>query len=122
MEQGLEFGFAVLSEAGVDGVEVGVVVAGVAEELEGAIGDGLQEPGEGSGVEVACGGDADRAVGCFDVGGCTSPEGFEAVEGGDLDATLERGGCCGLCKGWFEGIAQGYKLTASEDRAEFCGD
>ena len=66
-EQGVELDFAVLAEAGGGLGEVGVVVAGVGDELEGACGgEGVEEFGEGLGGEVAGGGDADRAIGGAD--------------------------------------------------------
>jgi hypothetical protein len=62
-EESVEFGLAVGAEAGVDAVEVGVVVAGMGDELPSAFWHGCEQRGEGFGVEVAGGGDTDGAVG-----------------------------------------------------------
>jgi hypothetical protein len=67
-EQGVAFDVAMGAEAGGDAVEVSVVVAGMAAELEGALGGyGLQDFVESFAVEIAGGGDADGGVGGEDV-------------------------------------------------------
>lgn len=80
-EEGFAFDFAVGAEAGGGLGEVGVVVAGVADELEGAVvGEGIEELGEGGGGEVAGGGDAD-------------------------------GACCGLNRGLLELVEAGFETA-----------
>src|SRR5271154_5060541 len=75
-----------------DGVEVAVVVAGMTDELEGALRrHGVQNFVEGLAVEVAGGGDADSAVRGEDVRAAqlwlTFEPGLEAAEEFDLKAT-----------------------------------
>jgi hypothetical protein len=112
-----------VAEAGGDGVEVGIVVAGVTEELEGAGGGKGGEGGlEGVGVEAAGGGDAEGAVGGEGTVGGTHVGGAEAVEESNLEATFEGGAGGILREGRFEGIAEGGELGASEDRAELGDD
>ena len=63
-EEGVAFDVAMGAEAGGDAVEIAVVVAGMAAELEGSVGGhGVENLVEGLGVEVAGGGDADGSVG-----------------------------------------------------------
>ena len=55
-EEGIAFDVAMSAEASGDAVEVAVVVAGMADEFEGAIGrHGVEDLVEGFGVEVAGG-------------------------------------------------------------------
>ena len=68
-EEGVALDVAGAAEAGVDCVEVAVVVAGMAAEFEDAFGGkGVEGFGEGLGVELAGGGDAEGSVGGEDVG------------------------------------------------------
>ena len=91
-----------------DGVEIGVVVAGVADELPCAVGDGTQHGVQGGAVEVACGGDADCATRGEDAVSSNGRRGFKAATAGlerpDKEAatcaSTERGGPARL-----EGVA-----------------
>ncbi len=60
-EQGEAFGVTVIAETGGYGVEVGVVVAGMAAKLPCAFGEIRKKSVERCGVEIACGRDADGA-------------------------------------------------------------
>ena len=148
-EQGVTFDFAVPAEAGGGLGEVVVVVAGVGDELEGAVvGEGVEEVGEGLGGEVAGGGDAEGTVGGADGGGwsgvCMFPPfaarrmghrrvggwlkfvepGLEAAEEEEL-GTAERATLAeGVGPAGFEGVADGGDagdLEGAEDGAEDAG-
>src|SRR5216684_2473558 len=87
--QGVALDVAVGSEAGGDAVEVAVVVAGMAAELERALdGHGVKDLVEGFAVEAAGGGDTDGSVRGEDVRfadlGLVFEMGFEAAEEFDL--------------------------------------
>ena len=62
VEEGREFDFAGGAEARDDVVKVRIVVAGMTDEFPQAIGHGLEDCCEGSGVEIAGGGDAEGAI------------------------------------------------------------
>jgi hypothetical protein len=63
-EQGLVFDLAVVAEACGDGIKAGVVIAGVAEELECAFGwERAEHLGKARGGQVAGGRDAECTVG-----------------------------------------------------------
>ncbi len=67
-EEGVALGVAGGAETGLDLVEAAIVIAGVTAEFEDSIGrQGSERFGEGEGVEVAGGGDAERAVSSEDV-------------------------------------------------------
>ncbi len=100
--QGLPFNFTGSAEAGGDAVEIAVVVAGVADELEGAGGwEGVEELRQSGGSEVAGGGDGDGGVGgehgaAEGLGAAELRVGveaaFERAEEFDLEPAKERAG------------------------------
>jgi len=91
-EKRVAFDVAMLAKACSDAVKIAVVVAGMADEFEGAFGgDGLKNLVQGFAVEVAGGGDADGAIRCDDA---TTADlrllielGLETAEKFDLKAT-----------------------------------
>jgi hypothetical protein len=126
-EQGVAFDVAMLAETGGDGIEVDVVVAGMADEFEGARRwKGGEELGEGGGVELAGGGDADAAVGGFDcsVGNLgVGPElGFEAAEEFELELAHQAAVVEGAGPGRLEGVADGGDGGTLGDAEERSGD
>lgn len=67
IEQGVAFDLAVGAEAGCDAVEVGVVLAGVADELPCVCRrEGVEELAKDGCIEVSCGGDTEGAAGGLD--------------------------------------------------------
>ena len=95
-EKGGPLGFSFGAEPGGDLVEVVVVIAGVADELPCAGGEGGDDGREGLLVEGAGSGDADGAVGGVDVATMFLEHGLkgcaEAGEGADLQAPEEGAG------------------------------
>jgi hypothetical protein len=66
-EQGIAFDVAMGAEASGDAVKIVVVVAGMAAELEGALGGhGVKDLMESLGIEVTSGGDAYGSIGSED--------------------------------------------------------
>lgn len=67
-EEGVALDVAMGAKAGGDAVEIAVVIAGMAAELEGSLrGHGVQDVVEGFVVEVAGGGDSDGSIGGEDL-------------------------------------------------------
>jgi len=103
-----------------DLVEIAVVVAGMADELEGSIGrHSAENLGECGGVEVAGCRDTEGSVGCQDASVAelrVSLEGrTKTVEEIDLKAALEVSMREALGEGGLEGIADGIDAIALED-------
>jgi hypothetical protein len=122
-EEGLHLDLAMGAEARCDTVEVVVVIAGMADEFVGSFRrEGVEDLGEGGGVEVAGGGDAYSPLRGEDMSvvdlGLAIEGGFQFVEEADLKAALEVGvgelsGECG-----FEGVAYGGNFGAFENFEE----
>jgi len=97
-EERLHLDLAVGAEACGDAVEVVVVIAGVANEFEGAFGwEGVEDLRERAGVEVAGSGDAycalrGKHVPVADLKVAVKG-GLQAVEKADLEASLEVSVC-----------------------------
>ena len=111
-EQGVAFDLAMGAEAGDDAVEVAVVVAGVADQLESSFGGhGLQDLAEGFAVEVAGGRDADGSVGGEDTSAANLrlllEFRFEAAEEFDLKAANAVAVAEGEAPGLLEWVADG---------------
>jgi peptidoglycan/LPS O-acetylase OafA/YrhL len=126
VEEGAEFDFAGGAEAGGDGVEGAVVVAGVGDELPEAVGHGGEELAEGGFVEAAGGGDAEGSGGGEDFVAADLREGVEAgAEGGEefeLEAAEGVGVADGERPGLLEGVADGGDAAAFGDEEESAGD
>ena len=67
LKERVAFDLAAGAKACGDGIERGIVVAGVADKFPCSFGQRVEEIVEGTGVELASGGDADGAVGRDDV-------------------------------------------------------
>ena len=66
-EESLHLDLAVSAQAGSDAIEVAIVVAGMADEFEDAVGGhGGEDLGKGRGVEISGGGDAESSAGGAD--------------------------------------------------------
>ena len=117
VEQGGAFDVAGGAEAGGDGVEVAIVVAGMADELPGAAGHGVEDCAERGGVEMAGGGDAECAVGGEDAAAANLRQGEEArlqeAEAAQLEAAKDRALAEGDAPARFEWIADGGDAGAS---------
>lgn len=126
-EEGIALDVAVGAEAGLDTVEVGIVVAGVAAELEDSFGGKrCEDGGEGGGVEIAGGGDADGPAGGVDVGVANLREAEEggeaAVEDRDLQAAEGASVSEGADPGGLEWVADGADGAALGEVQERTGD
>jgi hypothetical protein len=89
-EESLHLDLTMSSEAGGDAVQVGIVVAGVTDELEGAgFGKGGEYLRESGACEVSGGGDAEGAVGSVNVRFAEPVEArLEAMEEGELHTSF----------------------------------
>ena len=119
-EEGVAFDVAMGTEASGDAIEIAVVVAGMAAELEGAIGGhGIKDLVEGFAVEVAGGRDADGSVGGGDVGvadlGLVFKVIFEAAEELHLKTTNAIAVAKGKTPCLFEGVSNGADGAAFGD-------
>ena len=126
-KEGLVFHFAMLAKASGDPGEVGVVVTGVADELEGAVaGKRAEELGEAFAGEVAGGGDADRPVGGADGRGPKCLEaGFELAKRGQLSTAEQTALAEGVGPARFEGITDrgdAREFECTEQRAQDGGE
>jgi hypothetical protein len=124
-QEGCALDVAVGTEAGRDAVEVAVVVAGMAAELEGALcGHGVQYFVESFAVEVPSGGDADGSVSGENVTiadlGLAFERGLEAAEEFDLEAAnsfaVAESEAPGLLK-WVANGADGALFCHAQQRA-----
>ena len=126
-EEGLHLDLAVGAEARDNAIEVGVIVAGMADQLEGALGwEGVEDFCKRGGVEIAGGGDADGALRREDLMiadlWVAIEGGLQAVEEADLQATLEAGVGELLGEYGLEGIADGADVHVFEHTKEWAGD
>jgi len=126
-EKRLHLDLALSAKTCGDAVEVVVVVAGMADQLVGAFGwEGVEDLGEGGGVEVAGCGDAYSALCGEDLMiadvWLAIEGGLQAVEEADLEAALEAGVRELLGEGGFEGVADGGDVGAFENFEERAGD
>ena len=111
-EQGFAFGVSMGAEAGGEGSEIGVVVAGVADELPEPGREMAEDLIEGVLVEAASGGDAEGAIGGERVpvagcGGVALGARLEGIEQAELEASEGTAMAEAAVPGRFEGIADG---------------
>lgn len=114
-EQGLHLDLAMVSKARCDASQVGVVVAGMADELEWALRrDGVHDFRECCPVQVASGRDPKGPLGCLDVprmDRCVALECRpELVQNSDLHSALKTGMREPLRKFWLKRVA--YRTDA----------
>jgi len=127
-EEGFALDLAMAAETGGDAVEVGVAVAGVADEFPDVVGvgEGFQDFGQRRLGEVAGGGDAEAASGGEDCSrgdlGLMLEGAFEAAEEVDLQATDAGAMVEGEAPGALEGVADGGDVEALGDAEEWAGD
>ena len=123
-EESAHLDVAVGAEACGDAVEVVIVVAGMADELEGAFGrEGVEDLRESGGIEVAGGGDADGAVGGEDAEHCRFVVGDRSEGRRRLRRLIWRRRMRPawrelLGEGGFEGVADGADGAAFESVEE----
>jgi len=118
--QGVALDVAMGAEPSGDAVEVAVVVAGMAAELEDALGGhGVKDLVEGFAVEVAGGGDSDGSIGGEDVRfadlGLVFEMGFQAAEEFDLKAANAIAVAKSEAPGLFEWVTNGLDGAAFGD-------
>ena len=126
-EEGCALDVARGAQTGGDGVEVVVVVAGMAAKFEDAFGrEGVDGFGEGLGCEVAGGGDGEGSIGGEDLAVAQLVEAVEgrlhAVEEVDLHAAKKASVAEGAGPGGFERIADGADGGAFGEMKEGTGD
>jgi hypothetical protein len=125
-EESVKLDLALGAEAGGDGVEFAVIVAGMADKLPDAVGHVSEELLERGGGEIAGGGDADGAVGGADRGGAylavVVETGAEAAEQLDLKAAEASAVAEGEAPGVLEGIANGADGVGFGDAQERARD
>lgn len=109
VEESCAFDLAMRPEAGGDAVKVGIVIAGVADELPIAIRKMVEETAESERVELAGDGDAQGAIaGSDDVVlqiGVRHEGSLESVEHAELEAAKERSAVPRASPAWLERIA-----------------
>lgn len=97
VEKGDPLDLAMIAKSGGDAGEVGIVVAGMADELPCAFfGQMLEEVGQGGHVEVSGSRDADSAVGGGDAAVSEIWIGGELAMEGVEDAHLQAAECCAV--------------------------
>jgi len=118
-EQGEALDVAGAAQASGDGVEVGVVVAGMADDLPQAVGEGIESVAKGAGVEASGGGDADGAVGGADGSAADLREleetGAQHAHEADLGDAHAVGAADAEAPGLLEWIANGADAGALGD-------
>lgn len=114
-EEGGVLDGAGFAEAGADGGERVVVVAGMANEFPEAVGHGMEKLLEGGRVERAGGENSDGPAGGGKAGEADEAEKGGAAAAEDADFEAAQGGCSGgggECPVGFEGIAHGPNAAA----------
>lgn len=122
-EESLHLDLTMSAQAGGDAVEVAIVIAGMTDELKGAVGGhGVEDLGEGGGVEIAGGRDSDGAVGGKDGLVCElkmmSERGAETIKNIDLEATFQIGVRQALRECGLKGIANGLDAGTFKNTEE----
>ena len=125
--RGVALDVAMGAEAGGDAVEVAIVVAGMADELEGAFGwHGVEDFAEGFAVEAAGGGDADGSIGGEDMVVADLGLAFEACleAGEDFYQNAASAVAVAECEapGLLERLADGADVVLLGEAEEWAGD
>jgi len=126
-EESLHLDLTMGTEASGDPIEIGVVVAGMADELEGAgFRKGREYLGKSGACEIPGGGDAQSPVGGVNVGKVKFVESVETrpetVEEGELHTAFETSVRELLREGRLEGVADGGDGGVLEDTEKGASD